>query len=155
MTIQKLKMRPIQFGDHNKRQILTQFGALCYRVRRDKIQVLLVTSRTTKRWIVPKGWPMPGATPHEAALTEAWEEAGVKGRAIGNSLGIFSYGKRYEGDVLPCVVAVFAVKVGTLAAGYPEVKERKRKWFSRKKAAALVMEPELQHIIRSFDPQLA
>ncbi|MFC6583776.1 NUDIX hydrolase [Sulfitobacter aestuariivivens] len=52
----------------------TQFAALCYRVKKGKVQVLLVTSRGTKRWIVPKGWPMDGKTPAQSAALEAWEE---------------------------------------------------------------------------------
>ncbi len=96
---------------------------------------------------------MPGATPTDAALREAWEEAGVRGRVMGNALGIYSYVKRGDGARLPCVVAVFPVRVRELERVYPEAGLRKRKWFSLKKAAAVLQEPELQQIVRDFEPK--
>ncbi|MDJ0629970.1 MAG: NUDIX hydrolase [Rhodobacter sp.] len=153
MSIAKPKMRPIRLPNGLKSDVRTQFGALCYRIRNDKVQVLLVTSRGTGRWIVPKGWPIDGATPVEAALREAWEEAGVEGKVTGNALGIYSYVKRDDGEHLPCVVAVFPVRVKRLADTYPEAKERRRKWLSLKKAATLLDEPELRQILQGFDPR--
>lgn len=133
----------------------TQYGALCYRVRKDKVQVLLVTSRGTGRWIIPKGWPIPGSSPAEAAAREAWEEAGVLGRLRDICLGIYSYAKRQpHGRPLPCVVAVYPVKVRKLEDDYPEAKERRRKWVSLKKAASLVEEPELAALLRGFNPAM-
>lgn len=152
MKFAKIKTRPLKLPRGHKSQVSTQFGALCYRVRHDKLQVLLITSRNTGRWIVPKGWPMDGETPEQAALTEAWEEAGVNGKTRGSVLGIYSYYKQDDGKTLPCIVALFPVKVQGLAADYPEMRQRKRRWFSRKKAANLVAEPELRQIIRYFDP---
>lgn len=136
-----------------KRNVRTQFGALCYRVVDDKVQVLLVTSRGKGRWIVPKGWPMPGATPAKSAMQEAWEEAGVEGRTHENCLGIYSYMKCDDGERLPCVVAVFAIKVRALKRDYPETGQRRRKWFSRKNAAKLLEEPELRQLVLDFDPR--
>ena len=155
MTVAKLKMRPLKLTPAQKRDVRTQFGALCYRVRQDKVQVLLITSRGTGRWILPKGWPIGGSTPPEAALQEAWEEAGVEGRVTGNSLGIYSYDKQDDGTRLPCIVVVFPIKVKRLKDKYPEADQRKRKWFSAKKAAALLDEPELRHMVREFDPRAA
>jgi 8-oxo-dGTP pyrophosphatase MutT (NUDIX family) len=153
MTVAKLRMRPLNLASLQKRDVRTQFGALCYRVRQDKVQVLLITSRGTGRWIVPKGWPIDGSTPSEAALQEAWEEAGVQGKVMGNSLGIYSYDKQDDGTRLPCVVAVFPIKVKRLKSKYPEAEQRDRKWVSAKKAAAMLEEPELQHMVRDFDPK--
>ena len=131
----------------------TQFAALCYRVLDGKTQVLLVTSRGTGRWIIPKGWPEHGKTPVESALTEAWEEAGVKGDVTGECLGLFSYQKNIEDqDDLPCVAMVYPVAVKSLAAKYPEKSERKRRWMSPKKAASRVDEPELARLLKNFDP---
>lgn len=152
MSIVKTKMRPIQLEQAQKHEVSTQFGALCYRVQNEKIQVLLITSRGTGRWILPKGWPIDGATPAEAALQEAWEEAGVEGKTIGNCLGIYSYCKQGDGTRMPCVVAVFSVKVQALKRKYPEAEQRTRKWYSRKKAAELLDEPELRQLVRNFDP---
>lgn len=153
MSIAKTKQRPLRLADASKRDVRTQFGALCWRRNKDDLQVLLITSRRTKRWILPKGWPMDGATPIEAAQTEAWEEAGVTGKATPVCLGIYSYSKELEAKTrLPCIVAVFPLKVTKSEKSWPEAKERKRKWFSLKKAASLVDEPELATIIRHFDP---
>ena len=154
MTIRQPYQRPLRLREKGKRAVRTQFGALCWRVRADKLEFLLVTSRQRKRWIVPKGWPVDGATPAEAAKTEAWEEAGAKGKVSPVCLGIYSYNKYLDKkDVLPCVVAVFPVKVKSLKRKYPEASERKRKWFSRKRAAALLAEPELSKMVREFDPR--
>jgi len=141
--------------DGGKRNVRTQFGALCWRRQNDAVQVLLVTSRRSKRWIIPKGWPVDHATPGATAETEAWEEAGVEGRASSNCLGIYSYNKELElGEQLPCVVAVFPVRVKKLRRTYPEAEQRRRKWFSLKKASRLVDEPELSAILTRFDPAL-
>jgi 8-oxo-dGTP pyrophosphatase MutT (NUDIX family) len=155
MNAIKPKMRPLKISSGQKRDVRTQFGTLCYRVQNDKVQILLVTSRGTGRWIMPKGWPMHGATPIEAAAREAWEEAGVEGKIMGNAIGIYSYNKLEDKkDDLPCIVAIFPLKVQRLADDYPEVSMRRRKWFSVEKAAAKLDEPELRQIVRNFDPRL-
>ena len=70
-----IKQLPINLHGARKSEIRTQFAALCYRIKRGKVQILLVTSRGSRRWIVPKGWPIEGKTPAASALREAWEEA--------------------------------------------------------------------------------
>jgi len=88
-----IKQLPISLHGARKGEVRSQFAALCYRIKRGKVQVLLVTSRGSKRWIVPKGWPMEGKTPAASAKQEAWEEAGVYGRSVGSCLGVYSYAK--------------------------------------------------------------
>ena len=133
----------------------TQFAALCWRVKNGKVQVLMVTSRRRRRWILPKGWPQDDATPVEAAETEAWEEAGVKGKARSVCLGIYSYIKELnKNDRLPVIVAIFPVKVKKTSSDWPEKSQRRRKWMSLKEAAKAVNERELAAIIKSFDPEL-
>ncbi|NDR59366.1 NUDIX hydrolase [Aliiruegeria sabulilitoris] len=137
------------------KDVRTQYGALCYRVVNGKPQVLLITSRTSRRWIIPKGWPMRNVTPDGAAKIEAWEEAGVRGKAEQDCIGYFSYIKVAEAKGekdLPCVVCVFPVKVKSLAKDFPECNQRRRKWFSPKQASKKVAEPELREILRNFDP---
>lgn len=152
MTVVKTKLKPQRLDVSHKHDVRTQFGALCYRLRDDKAQILLVTSRGTGRWIIPKGWPMDGETPAGAAATEAYEEAGVEGKPSDVCLGIYSYTKNIpKGDSLPIVVAVFPFKVKRVLKDFPEAGQRKRKWFSLKKAAAIISEPELAPLIRSFD----
>ena len=154
MTIQNGKQRKLRLLDGGKRGVRTQFGALCWRYRKGDLQVLLVTSRRRKRWIIPKGWPVDRATPAETAATEAWEESGAKGKIVPDCLGIFSYNKELSDDEeIPCVVAVFPFEVKNLKKSYPEADVRDRKWFSPKKAAKLVDEPELAAIIAGFDPK--
>lgn len=154
MSMAKIKQRALRLENYTKRDVRTQFGALCWRRKNGKVQILLVTSKKSRRWIIPKGWPQHGATPAEAAITEAWEEAGVSGKAKTVCLGIFSYVKALPDDEsLPCVVAVFPLKVASLARDWPEKRLRKRKWVSPKKAAVLVQERELAGILVNFDPR--
>ena len=74
---------PLRIGGAVKSESRTQFGALCFRrskTQKAGVELLLVSSRDTGRWIIPKGWPMDRETPAAAAAMEAWEEAGVRGR---------------------------------------------------------------------------
>jgi 8-oxo-dGTP pyrophosphatase MutT (NUDIX family) len=136
------------------KDVSTQYAALCYRIRKEKPQFLLVTSRGTGRWIVPKGWPIKGKTPAKTALREAWEEAGVRGRVGKDAIGMFAYRKLLgRKRMAHCVALVYPVEVKSLDISFPESKQRRRKWFGRKKAAARVAEPELAELIRTFDPR--
>jgi len=153
MSISDVKQRKLELAEDGKRGVRTQFGALCWRKRADDVQVLLVTSRRRKRWIIPKGWPQDNATPAKAALAEAWEEAGVEGKVKPTCLGIYSYNKDLiAGSLMPCVVAVFPVKVKKLRGSFPEKSDRRRKWFSLEKAAKKVDDPELAALVANFDP---
>ncbi|MFC5739456.1 NUDIX hydrolase [Sinirhodobacter huangdaonensis] len=128
-----------------------QFAALCTRRKAGRIEVLLITSRDTGRWILPKGWPMAGKSGGETALTEAWEEAGVVGHLAGAALG--SYGALKElvsGKPMPSRVEVHPVRVERLAAKFPEKGQRRRKWMTAKKAAKSVAEPELAALLRAL-----
>ncbi len=154
MSLSRRSADPVDLDPALRRAVRTQFGALCWRMRSGGPQILLVTSRRTKRWITPKGWPMAGQTPAGAAATEAWEEGGVEGRISNRCIGIFTYTKVLEvGEDLPCVVALFPLKVRRLLKDWPERHERQRRWMSRSKAARAVLEPELARILDAFDPQ--
>ena len=125
-----------------------QVGAVC----RDAAtgDVLMITSRGTGRWIIPKGWPMPGRTLAQAALQEAWEEAGVRAPAA-QELGGYLYDKAQdEGFAIPVEVRVFVVPVETLADQWPEQAQRSRRWFPPAQAAALVAEPELAALLKGL-----
>ena len=149
------KQLPISMSGARKTDLRTQFAALCYRIVKGKIKVLLITSRETRRWIVPKGWPKDGKTPAASAAEEAWEEAGVRGNSDGRCVGIFSYSKDAGAmGELPCIAMVFAIEVTEMAKHYPEENERDRIWVSRKKASKMVEEPELSRILQDFDPRL-
>lgn len=130
-----------------------QYGALCWREGGDGVEVLLITSRDTGRWVIPKGWPMPGLAPEAAAAQEAWEEAGVNGQVNPLCIGRFGYQKCLSVTAsVPCAVAVFGLRVAKLATSFPEANERQRKWFTLAEAASLVAEPELSQIIAGFTP---
>lgn len=157
MTIAGFKQRPILLprgpSRRAKQGLRTQFGALCWRETDGEVQVLLVTSRRTKRWILPKGWPLHGMTPAKAAQAEAWEEAGAKGKVLPVCLGLYSYIKHQDRrDAVPCVVAVYPMKVVGTEKKYPEAHQRKRKWMTPKKASKIVAEPELRRMLKDFDP---
>ena len=138
-----------------KRDPRTQFAGLPYRVVKKRgeksVEVLMVTSRASRRWIVPKGWPMDGKTPAEAAAQEVWEEAGARGVAHDVCLGLYTYRKwMSESLTLPVIVAVYPIEVREVADDYPEAGQRKRKWMSLKKASGKVEERDLKQLIRSF-----
>lgn len=153
MTALIIKQKPMRLSGAGKRDVRSQFGALPWRIKNGKLEVMIITSRGTGRWILPKGWPMDGETPAQAAATEAYEEAGVRGDAAHLPIGFYSYVKEYDGDNLPIVVAMFPLKVKKILKTWPEKSERKRKWVTRKKAAELLTEPELRQIVRHFDPR--
>lgn len=130
-----------------------QVAALPWRRSADGIEILLVTSRETRRWVTPKGGRMPGLTDAQAAAQEALEEAGVEG-VIGESpLGTFRYLKVLKRRAPRwCVVAVHALEVRVEHATWHEQAERERVWMSAEQAAACVSEPDLAEIIRTYQP---
>ena len=130
----------------------TQFGALCWRPVDHGVEILLVTSRDTGRWVIPKGWPIKDLGPDGSAAREAWEEAGVTGTLTGAPLGAFSYDKGIgpQRVPMPCVVVVYGLRVDQVADRFPERKQRRREWFSPTAAAERVAEPELQALLAGF-----
>ena len=134
-------------------RLAKQVGALCYRkTGRGGKEVLLVTSRNTGRWIIPKGWCMAGKPDHAAAEQEAWEEAGVRtGRIRSRPIGVYDYHKTLEdGETRPCRVSVYPLEVEKTRKDFPEAEERTRRWVSPDRAAKLVQEPKLKRILRDF-----
>lgn len=129
-----------------------QFAALCTRKSGKDREVLLITSRDTGRWVIPKGWPIDGLDGAETAQQEAWEEAGVRAERIDpNPVGHFTYDKILkDGSAQPVLTSVYHLQVSELADKFPEVDQRTRRWFSPKKAAKQVREPELQDILLQY-----
>ncbi len=132
-----------------RRPAQLQVAALCLRKRGKRREVLLISTRRSGRWIVPRGWPMQDRSLAEAALREAWEEAGVTGRVDHEPLGRFHYRKVGDGG-LRCRVEVFRVRVKALADDFPETTQRKRKWVSTMRAAKMVHEQELRALLRDL-----
>lgn len=135
-----------------------QYAALCYRVKKktSEIELLLLTSRDTGRWVIPKGWPMSGKLPQEVAAREALEEAGVRGTAEAGSLGFYRYQKMLrDGLSVPCKVQVYPLEVFDMVKNFKEKGERKLEWVSCDEAAKRVNEPELKVLILAFQRRLA
>ena len=134
-----------------KRPARVQVAALCFRGNGPDKRVLLITSRDTGRWILPKGWPINGLDAPNAAKQEAWEEAGVTGDVNSTPIGQFSYEKSMDtGGISRCDTSVFEVQVTELADTFPESDKRTRKWVTPLEAANMVQEPELSAILAAF-----
>lgn len=119
--------------------------------RETDLRILLVTSRETGRWVIPKGWPQKGRKPHQAAAREAVEEAGVSGKIAKNPIGVYAYLKTVaDGAAIPCLVEVFPMQVERQRKRWPEQHERTTRWFTAADASNLVQEPELQALISAF-----
>ncbi len=129
-----------------------QFAAICTRDTPNGPEVLLITSRDTGRWVIPKGWPINGKDGAETAQHEAWEEAGVQPDHLDRtSIGHFSYDKVMDdGSSIPVHTNVYRIRVKGLAENYPEAGQRDRRWFPPQKAAELVREPELSALLRQL-----
>jgi 8-oxo-dGTP pyrophosphatase MutT (NUDIX family) len=129
-----------------------QFAALPWRLDdRGMRQIMLLTSRGTHRWVVPKGWPMKGKKPGEVAAQEAFEEAGLRGTIVGKKpLGNFYYPKRLPHRNILCEVRVYLFRVEQQLEVWPEMSQRETKWFDANEAAELVDESGLAAIIERF-----
>lgn len=132
----------------------TQYAALCYRTDANgKTRVLLITSRDTGRWVLPKGWPVAGLSAPGSAAREAYEEAGVEGAVGDDCIGVYSYGKVLgPKKIVPCIVAVYPLLVTNLSARFPEKGQRQLRWFKPRAAAGKVAEPELAALLAAFHP---
>jgi 8-oxo-dGTP pyrophosphatase MutT (NUDIX family) len=115
------------------------------------LEILLVSSRETRRWVIPKGWPMKGKADHQAAAQEAYEEAGLDGRIVDRSIGDYPYLKRLKSGVArPVTVDVYPLEVTGEHATWPEKGQRTLRWMNPVEAALAVQEPELRDLIARF-----
>jgi len=115
------------------------------------LRVVLVTSRETKRWVVPKGWVEAGEPPHAGAAREAFEEAGLEGEVEVEPLGTYAYPKRLPGgESAATEVVVFRFRVSRMLQDWPERAQRTRRLFKPEAAAAVVAEPGLAALLRNL-----
>jgi len=129
-----------------------QYGALPYRLdAQGRPEVLLVTSRRTRRWILPKGWPIKGLKPAKSAAREAFEEAGIVGEVAARPVGAFCYDKLFERTGLssPCTVEVFPLKVSHQLEVWPEAGQRQTRWARAEDLEAMVGDGELRRFIEA------
>lgn len=139
-------------GARTKSSERRQVAALPWRRAANGIEILLVTSRETRRWVTPKGGRMTGLTDAEAAAQEALEEAGIEGRAADEPIGTFRYLKILKRRAPRwCVVAVYALEVRVEHDTWQEQAERERLWVSRDEAVRRVDEPDLKALIAVFE----
>lgn len=133
-----------------------QAGALCWRRTGDKVEVLLVTSRTSGKWGVPKGWALRARPLYRTAQREAWEEAGVVGTAENLLLGLINAPKSYRlVGKIGWKLALYPLEVEHLAEDWPERGQRERRWFSLDMAAERVRPKALGFLIAGFQPTCA
>lgn len=131
--------------------MLRQVAALPVRIKKGRLEVLLVTTRETRRWIAPRGWLIPGKTAAQSARIEAEEEAGATGRLRPDPIGTYLAEKRFEdGTVQPCEVEVFRLDVARLRRRWDEMHERSRAWYTVEAAVAIVGEPGLVAILEAL-----
>jgi 8-oxo-dGTP pyrophosphatase MutT (NUDIX family) len=133
-----------------------QVAALPWRKGPDGVEIMLITSRDTGRWVLPKGWPEKDERLCEAALREADEEAGLSGAVCRREAGRYHYAKvSRNGEEFPCEVIVFPLEVDKVAEKWKERRQRDRKWMSAAEASRIVHEPSLGELIAVFcaDPR--
>ncbi len=134
------------------REILRQAGAIPFRHDPSGFRVLLITSRDTGRWIIPKGGIERGLTAAQSAEREAYEEAGVEGTLDHIPLGFFTYNKRLRsGASKPAIVEVYAMRVEKQLKKWPERSQRRLEWMPVLKAMALVQEPGMVQLLRRLE----
>lgn len=135
-----------------KRKSPTQVAALPFRLLQGEPEVMLITSRETGRWIVPKGWMQKGRAPYAVASREAYEEAGLVGKVKKRPIGTYRYAKRLrlESTVI-CKVSVFPFHVEKELDEYPEMAVRQRCWLAPDEAASRVEERGLSKLLLSCD----
>ena len=137
-------------------QAIEQYAAICYMRMPDSIKVLLITSRQSGRWVIPKGWAMDSRAPHQVAEREAWEEAGIRGKARKKPFGYYTYLKMLDtGDRVVSVVQVHLVEVSAMDVEFREKGQRSFVWLPPHEAATLVREPELKGLLGQVEPVLS
>jgi len=137
-----------------KAKLFQQYAALPFTLRDGELLVLLVTSRETRRWIIPKGWPEKNLKGHEVAQREALEEAGVLGKIAKTPLATFQYLKRIdETKRKRCTVDVFPLAVQQELDDWPEKAQRERAWMTPGQAALRVAEAGLVHLFLTLSAQ--
>lgn len=128
-----------------------QVAALPYRNGEDGLEILVITSRRTKRLVIPKGWPMRGIKDARAAAIEAREEAGVAGKIGARPLGSFDYLKQMGSDAIKVSASVFPLRV---RSSWKEKRQRKRKWMPIEQAAKELDDAGLRALVRQYSKDL-
>jgi 8-oxo-dGTP pyrophosphatase MutT (NUDIX family) len=128
----------------------TQYGVIPFREEKDgSVRVMLITSRETRRWVVPRGNPIAGLSSAQSAAQEAWEEAGIRGGIASVPVGTYTYDKRLKGGGTRATqVELYRMLVTEEADAWPEKDQRERRWFDPEAAAGAVAEADLAQLLR-------
>jgi 8-oxo-dGTP pyrophosphatase MutT (NUDIX family) len=142
---------PVDRGRMRDVAELAQYAALPYVLLDGDIRVCLITSRGTKRWIIPKGWPKPPHLPHQQAAREAEDEAGLVGEIAADAIGTYTYRKRLHFFAsAACRVSVFPLLVRAQRGQWLEQAERELTWVAVGTAAGMVQEPDLGELLAAL-----
>ncbi|MFD1841876.1 NUDIX hydrolase [Sphingomonas qilianensis] len=134
---------------------MNQVAALPYRIGQVGVEVLLVTSKTRKRWILPKGKVPQDMLAHVAAAREAWEEAGVFGAVMDQPVGSYQQlAKLSDGLTETTIIAAYPLKVSSELESWPEMDLRRRQWWPINRAMAVVTDTGLRAVIEAFSNEL-
>jgi 8-oxo-dGTP pyrophosphatase MutT (NUDIX family) len=130
---------------------IRQVAAIPFRLSESgELQVMLITSRTTTRFIVPKGWPMKHKSGRKTAAIEATEEAGITGRVLRRALGNYRYWKRLDTGFVLVEVTAYLLAVENVLDDWKEAEKRQRAWLTPRDAASLIDEPQLATLLDSL-----
>lgn len=155
MTIQATQFSPIRtigqwFGLLLRRPPRNQLAALCYRSGSAGAEVLLITSRNTRRLIIPKGWPMAKHSARKTARQEAYEEAGIIGKVAKEPIGEFASHKGLgNGLKVRTNVIVYPLAVDDQVSDYPETGQRDLLWMPLEEAALRCEDDGLRQLLKS------
>ncbi len=127
----------------------SQSAVIPFRRRDGETEILMITSRKKKRWVVPKGIKEPDLSPQDSAAKEALEEAGIEGTVSRRSAGTYRY-EKWGGT---CTVEVFTMAVETIHDEWLE-SFRERQWLSVDQALERIREPGLRQILRDVAAEL-
>jgi len=136
--------------DSNQTRPITHAGVIPYRIQDDALQILCITSRVSKKWIVPKGVWDAGCDLDEVAATEAWEEAGITGNLDGKAIGIYEESNNGRNDR----IELFALAVEKVEERWPEMSFRDRKWFDFERAISDVSYPGIASLMKKLRVRL-
>jgi 8-oxo-dGTP pyrophosphatase MutT (NUDIX family) len=126
-----------------------QSGVIPYRLKKNKLQILLITSRKGKSWVVPKGIIEPDMTPQDSAAKEAFEEAGIRGTVSADLFGTYQY-QKWEGT---CRVRLYLMRVNEECDVWPE-SFRTREWLTIDDAIERIEHSELKAILQNLNTQM-
>ena len=135
--------------------VIKQAGVIAHRIHKGALEIVLVTSLDSQRWVLPKGHVDPGMSANQAALIEAYEEAGVEGSISDEPFGIYDYTKSEQKNGDFCRVKVFPMKVKTVLNEWPESNLRERTWMSFAQASKRVEEKDLKKLLIKFHQEIS